>query len=86
MVQVEERNTMEFESDGKKTTREEETPKKRGFATLSAEKRKEISRKGGQSAHAAGTAHQFSSEEARRAGSIGGRASAKRKKAEKSGG
>jgi uncharacterized protein len=35
---------------------------------------RELARKGGQAAHAAGTAHQFTSEEARDAGRKGGQA------------
>jgi uncharacterized protein len=48
--------------------------RKRGFATLDPEQQREIARKGGQAAHGKGTAHEFSSEEARRAGQLGGRA------------
>jgi len=51
------------------------TPRKpRGFAALSPEKRKEIASKGGKAAHAAGTAHQFTREEAIAAGAKGGKA------------
>lgn len=56
------------------------TPKRpRGFAALmgTPEGRalvKEIARKGGRAAHAAGTAHEFTSEEASEAGRKGGRA------------
>lgn len=45
---------------------------RRGFAAINPEKLKEISRKGGQAAHALGTAHKFTSEEAREAGKKGG--------------
>jgi len=41
---------------------------------MSPEKRREIARKGGKAAHSAGTAHEFTSEEARVAGRKGGRA------------
>lgn len=44
----------------------------RGFASMDAEKQREIASKGGKAAHEKGTAHQFSSEEAREAGSKGG--------------
>jgi uncharacterized protein len=44
----------------------------RGFRGLSPEKRREISSKGGKAAHQRGTAHQFTSEEARSAGRKGG--------------
>ncbi len=40
----------------------------RGFAALTAEKKKEIASMGGRAAHATGRAHQFSTEEARAAG------------------
>lgn len=40
----------------------------RGFAAMDAAKQREISSKGGQAAHQKGTAHQFTSEEARAAG------------------
>jgi general stress protein YciG len=46
--------------------------KRRGFASMSAERRREIAARGGRAAHEAGTAHQFTSEEARRAGKKGG--------------
>lgn len=46
----------------------------RGFAALSPEKRAEIARKGGRTAHQKGAAHTFSSEEARAAGAKGGKA------------
>lgn len=46
---------------------------RRGFASMSPEKQKEIARKGGIAAHKMGKAHQFTSEEAREAGRKGGR-------------
>lgn len=46
---------------------------KRGFAVLSAEQRSKIASMGGKAAHAAGTAHKFTKEEARAAGLKGGR-------------
>jgi general stress protein YciG len=57
----------------------------RGFASMSAEKQREIASKGGKAAHQKGTAHQFTSEEARAAGRKGGQASgvARSKKSEK---
>ncbi len=54
----------------------------RGFATMDKARVSEIARKGGQAAHSAGTAHEFTGEEARIAGSKGGRMShAKRREA-----
>lgn len=44
----------------------------RGFAAMDRRKVSEIASKGGKAAHAAGTAHQFSSDEARAAGHKGG--------------
>lgn len=46
--------------------------KRRGFASLSPERRREIASQGGRAAHAQGTAHEWTAEEARRAGRIGG--------------
>lgn len=48
------------------------TRKPRGFAAMDPEKVKAIASKGGKAAHTMGTAHQFSSEEARAAGRKGG--------------
>ncbi len=45
---------------------------RRGFASMDMEKRREIARKGGKAAHEKGTAHEFSSQEARQAGQKGG--------------
>lgn len=53
----------------------------RGFAAIDRKLLGEIARKGGKAAHSAGTAHEFTSEEARVAGRKGGLAShAKRRK------
>ena len=46
--------------------------KPRGFAAMDRTKVSEIASKGGKAAHAAGTAHQFTSDEARVAGKKGG--------------
>jgi general stress protein YciG len=46
--------------------------KKRGFAAMDREQVRELARRGGAAAHRAGTAHEFSSEEARAAGRKGG--------------
>lgn len=50
------------------------TPAKRGFAAMDEHQQREIASKGGQAAHQKGTAHEFDSEEARRAGQKGGEA------------
>ncbi len=47
---------------------------KRGFASMDAEKQREIASKGGKAAHEKGNAHEFTSEEAREAGRKGGKA------------
>lgn len=44
----------------------------RGFASMDPNKQREIASKGGRAAHEKGTAHQFTSEEARAAGRKGG--------------
>jgi len=43
--------------------------KPRGFQTLTPEQRREIASQGGRAAHASGNAHEFTTEEARAAGS-----------------
>ena len=45
---------------------------RRGFASMSPEKQREIASKGGRAAHTKGTAHEWTSEEARSAGRKGG--------------
>ena len=47
----------------------------RGFAGMDDEKQRKIASEGGKAAHEKGTAHEFSSEEAREAGRKGGEAS-----------
>ena len=47
---------------------------KRGFAAMSPEKQRAIASMGGKAAHAKGTAHRFTPEEAREAGRKGGTA------------
>ena len=51
----------------------------RGFASMDRSKQKEIASKGGKAAHQKGTAHEWTSEEAREAGRKGGMASHRRK-------
>lgn len=46
--------------------------RRRGFATMDRDKVREIASHGGKAAHAAGTAHEFTSDEARAAGRKGG--------------
>ncbi len=46
----------------------------RGFASMDPERQREIASEGGRAAHEKGTAHEFTSEEAREAGRQGGQA------------
>lgn len=50
----------------------ESSTKNRGFASMAAEKQREIARKGGRAAHEKGKAHEFTTDEARMAGRKGG--------------
>lgn len=52
---------------------------KRGFGSMDPAKHREIARLAGKKAHADGNAHEFTSEEARRAGAKGGRMTAARR-------
>lgn len=60
---------MDKETEVKKMARS-----RRGFASMDKTKQREIARKGGKAAHRKGTAHEWDSEEARRAGRKGGKA------------
>jgi len=51
----------------------------RGFASMDRNKQREIASKGGRAAHLKGTAHEWTSEEAREAGRKGGVATSHRK-------
>ena len=59
---------------------------KRGFSSMDPAKQREIASKGGKAAHEKGTAHEFTSEEARAAGRKGGAASRLRRAKHQSGG
>ena len=48
---------------------------RRGFASMSPEKQREIASKGGRAAHEKGTAHEWTADEARAAGRKGGQIS-----------
>jgi len=50
----------------------------RGFASMDRDKQRRIASKGGKAAHEKGTAHQWTSNEARAAGQKGGSASHRR--------
>ncbi len=50
----------------------------RGFASMDKDKQREIASRGGKAAHAKGTAHEWTPEEASRAGRKGGMAGKKK--------
>jgi general stress protein YciG len=52
-----------------------ERKERRGLASMSPEKQREIASKGGRAAHEKGTAHEWSTDEARSAGRKGGQVS-----------
>src|SRR5690242_12850687 len=58
----------------------------RGFASMDPAKQREIASKGGKAAHQKGTAHEWTSEEARDAGRKGGIASHRRRREQQTGG
>jgi general stress protein YciG len=55
----------------------------RGFASMDPQRQREIASQGGRAAHEKGTAHEFSSEEAREAGRKGGQARSQNNRANK---
>ena len=57
------------------TNGQSRTRSNRGFASMDRDKQKEIASKGGRAAHEKGTAHEWTPEEARRAGRKGGQVS-----------
>ncbi len=63
---------MSYEAVGSAMTETPRRKERRGFASMSSDKQREIASKGGRAAHQKGTAHRWSSEEARAAGRKGG--------------
>jgi general stress protein YciG len=55
---------------GNKGSKQSGDTSNRGFASMDPQKQREIASEGGKAAHASGNAHEFNSEEARRAGSM----------------
>lgn len=53
----------------------------RGFASMDPERRRQLAQRGGRMAHEKGTAHEFSPEEGRIAGTKGGKISGGRRRA-----
>jgi general stress protein YciG len=58
-------------------------PRLRGFAALDPEARRVVARRGGEAAHRAGTAHEFTAEEARVAGKKGGHVTQSKRRAKR---
>jgi general stress protein YciG len=54
----------------KRTGNKQSATGKRGFASMDPARQREIASEGGKAAHQRGTAHEFTSEEARKAGSM----------------
>ena len=57
----------------KHTSTDKKSTANRGFASMDEDEQREIASKGGHAAHEKGTAHEFTSEEAKKAGSKGGK-------------
>lgn len=57
------------------STEQQPRKERRGFASMSPEKQREIASKGGRAAHEKGTAHEWTADEARNAGRKGGQVS-----------
>jgi general stress protein YciG len=77
----EQRDETAFGSDPPPKPVEAESGRRpRGFAAMDRNLVKDIARKGGKAAHAAGTAHEFTSDEAREAGRKGGQATHARRR------
>ena len=60
----------QFNKGGNKGNNQSGDTSNRGFASMDPQKQREIASEGGKAAHASGNAHEFTSEEARRAGSM----------------
>ena len=73
---------MSTDSQTSRAPTPQKTPRPRGFAAMSPEKQKELSRRGGEAAHRKGVAHRFTAADAREAGRKGGRATHAKRKAE----
>src|SRR5438094_10187950 len=63
------------EKNGGATVNTGERKERRGFASMSPEKQREIASKGGRAAHEKGTANEWTADEARNAGRKGGQVS-----------
>lgn len=72
-------DSLQSSSNVKETKEQPVARKPRGFAAMDRERVSAIARKGGKAAHEAGTAHKFTSEEAKAAGRKGGLAPHKKR-------
>lgn len=63
-------------------TQTAEGNKRKGFATFSPEKRREVASRGGKAAHMRGTAHEWTHDEAVRAGQLGAKRKRERREQE----
>lgn len=68
-------------SSNKQEATEAKRSSGRGFASMDPQRQREIASEGGRAAHERGTAHEFTSEEAREAGRKGGQARAENRSA-----
>lgn len=68
----------EEESNMAQQIKGERKSRGRGFASMDPKKQREIASKGGRAAHSLGTAHEWTSDEARKAGRKGGATSRQR--------
>ena len=58
------------DQDNRSDSKQSGDTSNRGFASMDPQKQREIASEGGKAAHASGNAHEFTSEEARKAGSM----------------
>ena len=70
---------MAISNQGRKDGGEQTGKSERGFAAMDPVRQREIASEGGKAAHQSGNAHEFTSEEARKAGRTGGQASSKQR-------
>jgi general stress protein YciG len=75
---------MESNDQGNQGASARQGKSNRGFASMDPQRQREIASEGGRAAHEKGTAHEFTSEEAREAGRKGGQARSQSNKANRS--
>lgn len=75
-MKTEDKSDMSTAQDSTDADSAESKPKqRRGFGAMDPAKQREIARKGGKASHAKGTGHEWTTEAAREAGRLGGKAS-----------